>query len=200
MTGNESRASEETTEERHRRGGEGGVIRKLNAGEPQPVLEGMREEFPFLADAIAGYALGDVWARPILDDRTRQIAAVAAFAALGMPDLMRVPAGYALNAGVSEEELKEVAYLTTVPAGFGRAIGAAQTLGRLFAERRSVMRGGGTLSAPPSGDVGRPPIPANALAQSQRRRLNILENRLHPARWFAHLKIPLPRLVDIVVE
>lgn len=102
------------------------------------MLEGLREEFPFLADAISSYALGDVWGRTVLDDRTRQIATVTAFAALGMPDLMKVHAGYALNVGVSEEELKEVAYLTTVHAGFGRAIGAAQTLGLLFAERREA--------------------------------------------------------------
>ena len=40
---------------------------------------------PFLADAIAGYALGEVWSRPVLDHRTRQIAAVAlvAVTALG---------------------------------------------------------------------------------------------------------------------
>jgi alkylhydroperoxidase/carboxymuconolactone decarboxylase family protein YurZ len=87
-----------------RRGEE--MIRTLNHGRPQPVLEHMREEFPFLADAITGYALGDVWGRTILDDRTRQIAAVAAFASLGMPDLMKVHAGYALNVGASEEEIR----------------------------------------------------------------------------------------------
>lgn len=139
MPEHESRATEETTKERRGRGEE--VIRTLNSGQPQPVLEGLRDEFPFLADAITGYALGDVWARPVLDNRTRQIAAVAAFASLGMPDLVKVHAAYALNVGVSEEELKEVVYLTTVPAGFGRAIQAAQTLGQLFAERREAQEG-----------------------------------------------------------
>lgn len=57
------------------------VIKKLNQGNSQPVLEAMRSEFPFLADATEAYALGDVWGRTVLDDRTRQIAAVAAFAA-----------------------------------------------------------------------------------------------------------------------
>lgn len=137
MPDEEIREPAGTAGERRRRGE--GVIRRLNEGRPQPVLEGLREEFPFLAEAIAGYALGDVWARPVLDDRARQIAAVAAFASLGMPDLVKVHAGYALNAGVSEEELKEVAYLTTVAAGFGRAIGAAQALGELFAERREAQ-------------------------------------------------------------
>jgi 4-carboxymuconolactone decarboxylase len=118
---------------RHQRGEE--VLRTLNAGQTQPTLEGLRREFPFLADAITGYALGDVWGRPVLDHRTRQIAAVAAFAALGHRPFMKIHAGYALNLGVTADELKEVVYLTTVHAGFPRAIEAAQTLAELFRER-----------------------------------------------------------------
>jgi 4-carboxymuconolactone decarboxylase len=128
-------AHSQTTEERRQRGD--AVIRSLNNGVPQPTLERMREEFPFLAEATEGYALGDVWSRPGLDSRTRQLAAVAVFAAMGETALMRVHAGYALNVGVSEEELKEVIYMVTVPAGFPRAIMASQALSQLLAERRA---------------------------------------------------------------
>lgn len=117
------------------------VLRTLNAGKPQATLEGLRQEFPFLADAITGYALGEVWRRPVLDHRTRQIAAVAAFAALGHRPFMKIHAGYALNLGVTAEELKEVVYLTTVHAGFPRAIEAAQTLAELFKEREQQTGG-----------------------------------------------------------
>lgn len=114
------------------------VVRQLNQGQPQPNLERMRAEFPFLADATQAYALGDVWSRPGLDARTRQIAAVAMFASLGETAIMRVHAGYALNVGVTEDELKEAIYLVTVSAGFSRAIGASQALSTLFAERRAA--------------------------------------------------------------
>lgn len=127
-----------TTEERSRRGAD--VIRELNNGRTQPNLEAMREEFPFLAEATEAYALGDVWSRPGLDRRTRQLAAVAAMAALGETGMMRVHAEYALNVGVSEDELKEVIYMITVPAGFPRAIGASQVLSQLFAERRAARK------------------------------------------------------------
>lgn len=126
----------QTVEERRKRGE--AVIRDLNRGRPQPALERMREEFPFLAEATEAYALGDVWARPGLDGRTRQLAAVAAFAATGQLPFMRVYAGYALNIGVSEEELKEVIYMITVPAGISRAIAASQVLSELFTERRDT--------------------------------------------------------------
>ena len=126
----------QTTEQRRHRGD--AVLRGRNNGAPQPALERMRREFPFLAEATEGYALGDVWARPGLDNRTRQLAAVAVFAAMGETVFMKVHAGYALNIGVPEDELKEVIYMITVPAGFPRAITASQALSELFAERRAA--------------------------------------------------------------
>ncbi|MFD2031965.1 carboxymuconolactone decarboxylase family protein [Ancylobacter dichloromethanicus] len=132
-------AGADTLDERRQRGD--AVIQKLNKGASQPTLERMREAFPFLAEATEAYALGDVWSRPGLDDRTRQLAAVAAFAATGQTAFLQIHAGYALNLGVSEEELKEVVYVTTVTAGFPRAIAASQALAELFAARRAAAAG-----------------------------------------------------------
>jgi 4-carboxymuconolactone decarboxylase len=111
------------------------VLEELTRGKRQPVFDAMRRDFPFLADATAGYALGDVWGRKVLDARTRQLAAMAAFASLGQLKFFKIHAGYALDAGVKVEELKEVVYLITVPAGFPRAIEASQTLQELLTER-----------------------------------------------------------------
>ena len=111
------------------------VLGELTGGGSQPVFESMRRDFPFLAEATAGYALGDVWGRKVLDPKTRQLAAMAAFGAMGLRPFFKIHAGYALNAGASQEELKEIVYLLTVPAGFPRAIDASQALQELFAER-----------------------------------------------------------------
>ncbi|MGU3494014.1 carboxymuconolactone decarboxylase family protein [Xanthobacteraceae bacterium A53D] len=129
----------DSTQERQRRGD--AVIRSLNNGQPQPNLERLRQEFPFLAQATEAYALGDVWSRPGLDNRTRQLAAVAAMAAMGETGVMKIHAAYALNVGVSEDELKEVIYMVTVPAGFPRALAASAVLSELFTERRAAATG-----------------------------------------------------------
>ncbi|KJF65790.1 carboxymuconolactone decarboxylase family protein [Rhizobium nepotum] len=136
-------ANPQRLDDRLRRGDE--VIRSLNNGKPQPNLEGLRQEFPFLAEATEGYALGEVWSRPGLDNRTRQLAAVAVMAALGERDLMKVHAAYALNVGATDEELKEMIYLITVPAGFPKAIAASRTLAELFEERRADAAAGGLM-------------------------------------------------------
>lgn len=109
------------------------VMDKLSGGAGQPVLNALRQDFPFLAEAIIGYSLGEVWGRGRLDDRTRQLAAVAAFAAQGNLTVLKVHAGYALRLGVSPDELKEIVYLTTVTAGFPRAIDAANALREVLA-------------------------------------------------------------------
>lgn len=111
------------------------VLSELARGRPQPVYEAMRRDFPFLADATAGFALGDVWGRKELDARTRQLAAVAAFGALGLRPFFKIHAGYALDAGVKPQELKEIVYLLTVPAGFPRAIEASQALREVLLEK-----------------------------------------------------------------
>ena len=104
------------------------VMDHLSGGTGQPVLEALKRDYPFLAEGVTDYALGDVWSRAVLDDRTRQLAAIAAFAAQGNLPYLKIHAGYALRHGVSRDEINEVIYLTTVTAGFPRAIDAAQAL------------------------------------------------------------------------
>lgn len=111
------------------------VIAELSGGAGQPLLATLHEDFPFLAAATADYALGDVWGRGTLDIRTRQLAAIAAFAAQGNLPQLKVHAGYALKHGVAADELKEVIYLTTVTAGFPRALDAALALREVFASQ-----------------------------------------------------------------
>lgn len=124
-----SQAQEETTARRDKGHA---VMNNLSGGAGQPILNALRNDFPFLADAITDYSLGDVWSRGTLDDRTRQLATVAAFAAQGNLAVLKVHAGYALKLGVTPDELKEIVYLTTVTSGFPRAIDAAHALREVF--------------------------------------------------------------------
>lgn len=128
--------AQESTATRLERGN--AVMSRLSGGAGQPILNAMKQDFPFLADAITAYSLGDVWSRSGLDDRTRQLATVAAFAAQGNLATLKVHAGYALRLGVTQDELKEIVYLTTVTAGFRRAIDAAQALREVFAAQTAA--------------------------------------------------------------
>lgn len=102
---------------------------------PAEIFASLGEEFPLLAEAPIDHVLGEPWARNAIDHATRQLATVAAFAAAGNRTQLKIHAAYALNAGVGQDALKEIVYLTAVHAGFPRAIDAAQALSELFAER-----------------------------------------------------------------
>lgn len=124
----------ETTATRRERGER--IAAELSRDPNPALLETLDRNFPFLANTLTSYAVGEVLARTVLDIRSRQLALVAAMAALGFSNELKLHAGYALNAGVSEEELKEIVYLITIPAGFPRALQAARDITELLDSRR----------------------------------------------------------------
>ena len=99
-----------------------------------PHFEQLQKDFPELADMTLEYALGDVWSREVLNNKTRQLVSLAGFAAQGTMPQFKVHAQYALNYGVTPEELMEVIYITTVTSGYPGALIAASTLKELFQE------------------------------------------------------------------
>ncbi|SDO75495.1 carboxymuconolactone decarboxylase family protein [Actinacidiphila guanduensis] len=111
------------------------VVPSLSGGARPTSLDG---DFPFLANAVNAYAVGEVFARDILDVRTRRLALVASFAVLGLGDFIKIHGGYALNAAATENELKEIVYPTTIPGGFPRAIHASQAVAELLASRKAA--------------------------------------------------------------
>jgi 4-carboxymuconolactone decarboxylase len=52
-----------------------------------------------------------------------------------LTDFLKIHAGYALNHGASEEEIKEIANIVVIPGGFPRAIMASQAIYELLAAR-----------------------------------------------------------------
>jgi alkylhydroperoxidase/carboxymuconolactone decarboxylase family protein YurZ len=100
------------------------------------VLERARAESPLLGGIVEEFASRDLGegAADGLDDRTREIATAAAFAALGDVEAAKRHATQALRYGATNGQLKEVLYLTAVHAGAPRAIAAARVLEDLLAD------------------------------------------------------------------
>lgn len=111
------------------------VLNSLSGGKGLPPhFVQLQKDFPELADMTLKYSLGDIWGREVLDNKTRQLVALAGFAAQGTMPQFKVHAQYALNYGATPEELMEVIYITTVTSGSPRALIAAGTLKELFQE------------------------------------------------------------------
>ena len=106
------------------------------AGAPVPVR--LRAEAPLLGRIVEEFAardLGEAISDEGLTDRTREIALMAASAAVGDFGSTQRHAKAALAAGATQAELKELLYLTAAHSGVDKAIAATHAVSELLGER-----------------------------------------------------------------
>jgi 4-carboxymuconolactone decarboxylase len=103
----------------------------------EAVLESLNGIAPDFARFITEFAFGDVYARPGLDLRSRQIATIAALVTLGhaAPELhVHIKAG--LRLGLSREEITEIIMQMAVYAGFPAALNALKVAQEVFTAKK----------------------------------------------------------------
>src|SRR5574344_407923 len=102
----------------------------------EKVLAALADVAPDLARYTIEFPFGDIYRRPGLDLKSRELATVAALTALGnaQPQLA-VLLHAALNVGCSQAELVEVIIQMAVYAGFPAALNGMFTAKQVFAER-----------------------------------------------------------------
>jgi 4-carboxymuconolactone decarboxylase len=105
-----------------------------HAGEQ--VIESLKGIAPDLARYIIEFPFGDIYSRPGLDLKSREIATVAALTAMGnaQPQL-KVHIHGALNVGCTREEVIETIIQMAVYAGFPAALNGIFAAKEVFAER-----------------------------------------------------------------
>lgn len=102
----------------------------------QNVVDALDDIAPDFARYLFEFPFGDIYARPGLGLREREIATVAALTALGnaQPQLkVHIEAG--LNVGLSEAEIVETIMQMAVYAGFPAALNGLFTAKEAFAAR-----------------------------------------------------------------
>jgi 4-carboxymuconolactone decarboxylase len=104
----------------------------------EKVLESLAGIAPDLGRYIVEFGFGDIYSRPGLDLKSREIATVAALTAMGnaAPQL-KVHINAALNVGVSKAEIVEILIQMVAYAGFPAALNAMALAKEVFATRES---------------------------------------------------------------
>jgi len=100
------------------------------------VITALADIAPDFATYLIEFPFGDIYSRPGLDLRAREIATIAALTALGnaSPQLkVHIEAG--LNVGLSREEITEVIMQMAVYAGFPAALNGLFAAKEVFAVR-----------------------------------------------------------------
>ncbi len=102
------------------------------------VIESLKNISPDLGKYIIEYGFGDIYSRNTLDNRTKEIAVVAALTAMGnVEPQLRVHINAALNVGVTSQEISEVMILMSLYAGFPSALNGTFALKEVLKERAS---------------------------------------------------------------
>lgn len=123
------------TENRYERGAE--ALADIDGEMGQQVIDSLADIAPDFARYIIEFPFGDIYSRPGLDLRAREIATIAALTALGTarPQLkVHISAG--LNVGLGQEEVVEVIMQMAVYAGFPAALNGLFVAKEVFDERR----------------------------------------------------------------
>ena len=110
-------------------------FREIKGDGADKSIERLKSLNPDLARYIMEFAFNDIYRRPGLDLRSREIATIAALTALGnAPQQLKVHTVSALNVGVTKEEITEVILQMALYAGFPAAINAMQAVNEAFDE------------------------------------------------------------------
>ena len=108
-------------------------LEALDAKAAGEVQEALKDIAPDLGRFIVEFAYGDIFSRPGLEPKSRQIVTISALAALGnaAPQL-KFHIGAALNIGVTPKEIIETIYVVTVFAGFPAGLNAVFAAREVF--------------------------------------------------------------------
>ena len=122
------------TSERYKRGWE--KLKEVDGEAGEKVIASLQDIAPDLGRYTIEFPFGDIYTRPDLDLRSREIAVVAALTALGnaAPQL-KVHIQGALNVGVTREEVVGIITMMAVYAGFPAALNGMAAAKEVFTER-----------------------------------------------------------------
>jgi 4-carboxymuconolactone decarboxylase len=120
--------------DRYARGWE--KLKEVDGEVGERVVASLAEIAPDFGRLLIEFGFGDIYSRPGLDLKSREIATIAALAALGnaQPQL-KVHIEGALNVGCTREEIVEVFMQMALYAGFPAALNALFAAREVFAAR-----------------------------------------------------------------
>jgi len=123
--------------ERQRRFEHGKTVLDAVDGETgASVVEALADISPELGHQVVAWAFGEVYARPGLEPRDRQLVTLGMLTALGgCEPQLDVHINAALNVGLTPQEIIEALLHSAVYCGFPRALNATFAAKKVFEER-----------------------------------------------------------------
>ncbi|GAA4230799.1 carboxymuconolactone decarboxylase family protein [Actinomadura meridiana] len=123
--------------ERQRRFDEGKAVLDAIDGEAGAnVIEALGDISPELGQQVVAWGFGEIYSRPGLEPRDRQLVTLGMLTALGgCEPQLEVHVNASLNVGLTPQQIIEALLHSAVYCGFPRALNATFTAKKVFAER-----------------------------------------------------------------
>jgi 4-carboxymuconolactone decarboxylase len=111
-------------------------LMEVDAEGGERVIESLKDVAPDLGRYVVEFAYGEIYQRPVLDLRQRQLVTISALTTLGGAEpQLEVHINAGLNVGLTARQVVE-AILHCIPyTGFPRVLNAILVAKRVFAER-----------------------------------------------------------------
>ncbi len=114
--------------------------RRLLGSKWDKVIEALSSQNQDITKYIVEWAYGEVYNRPTLDLKQREIISLTSLAMLGLKPQLKTHIYAAINAGLSQEEIMEVFIQLALFAGFPTALFAIKTAREVFDEPPSGLK------------------------------------------------------------
>ena len=125
----------ETRRDRFERGME--VLTRIDGEGGQKVIDSLADISPELGHQVVAWAFGDIYDRPGLAPRDRQLVTLGMLTALGgCEPQLDVHINAALNIGLTPQEIVEALLHSAVYCGMPKALNATFVAKKVFVERR----------------------------------------------------------------
>ncbi|MGW4461478.1 carboxymuconolactone decarboxylase family protein [Micromonospora sp. NPDC004704] len=124
----------ETRQDRFDRGMR--VLTEIDGEVGQKVIDSLADVSPELGHQVVAWAFGDMYQRPGLAPRDRQLVTLGMLTALGgCEPQLEVHVNASLNVGLTPEEIIEALLHSAVYCGMPRALNATAVAKKVFADR-----------------------------------------------------------------
>jgi 4-carboxymuconolactone decarboxylase len=112
------------------------VLRQIDGEAGQRVVDSLADISPELGHQVVAWAFGEMYARPALAARDRQLVTLGMLTALGgCEPQLEVHINAALNVGLTPAQITEALLHSAVYCGMPRALNATFVAKKVFSER-----------------------------------------------------------------
>lgn len=108
------------------------ILKQMTDTNGEQMVKAVGEIFPDFLDKMISFGFGQIYARPNLDLKTREVVTITSLITQGAFEQLDFHIKAALKAGLKKEEILEIILQCAAYAGFPKACSALAIAGEIF--------------------------------------------------------------------